>query len=164
MRGRNNNNNNNNNNNRRGPNPLTRSYESNGPDVKIRGSAQQIAEKYTALARDAQSSGDRVMAGHLILVYDSTTLRQSRPVVIFDPNEDDEEVITSSSTVITNLEGAIRTDKSVDPQGAASSQVSALVRAGNELAGHRPLPELALHVLRQSIEPAAEKPAQRPDR
>jgi hypothetical protein len=60
MRGRNNNNNNNSN--RRGPNPLTRSYESNGPDVKIRGSAQQIAEKYAALARDAQSSGDRVMA------------------------------------------------------------------------------------------------------
>jgi hypothetical protein len=41
---------------------LTRSYESNGPDVKIRGSAQQIAEKYTALARDAQGAGDRVMA------------------------------------------------------------------------------------------------------
>lgn len=66
MRGRNggggnNNNNNNNNNNRRGPNPLTRNYESNGPDVKIRGSAQQIAEKYAQLARDAQSSGDRVM-------------------------------------------------------------------------------------------------------
>lgn len=60
MRGRNNNNNNNNN--RKGPNPLTRNYESNGPDVKIRGSAQQIAEKYAALARDAQSAGDRVMA------------------------------------------------------------------------------------------------------
>jgi hypothetical protein len=63
MRGRNNNNNNNNNNqNRRGPNPLTRNYESNGPDVKIRGSAQQIAEKYSTLARDALTSGDRVMA------------------------------------------------------------------------------------------------------
>ena len=65
MRGRNNgggNNNNNNNNNRKGPNPLTRNYESNGPDVKIRGSAQQIAEKYAQLARDAHSSGDRVMA------------------------------------------------------------------------------------------------------
>lgn len=48
--------------NRKGPNPLTRNYESNGPDVKIRGSAQQIAEKYTTLARDAQSAGDRVMA------------------------------------------------------------------------------------------------------
>ena len=58
----NNNNNNSNNNNRKGPNPLTRNYESNGPDVKIRGSAQQIAEKYAQLARDAQGSGDRVMA------------------------------------------------------------------------------------------------------
>ncbi|WP_192257652.1 DUF4167 domain-containing protein [Mesorhizobium silamurunense] len=62
MRGRNNNGGGGNNNNRKGPNPLTRNYESNGPDVKIRGSAQQIAEKYAALARDAQSSGDRVMA------------------------------------------------------------------------------------------------------
>jgi len=62
MRGRNNNNNNSNNNNRKGPNPLTRNYESNGPDVKIRGSAQQIAEKYATLARDAHSAGDRVMA------------------------------------------------------------------------------------------------------
>jgi Domain of unknown function (DUF4167) len=61
MRGRSNNNNSNNNN-RKGPNPLTRNYESNGPDVKIRGSAQQIAEKYTTLARDSHSSGDRVMA------------------------------------------------------------------------------------------------------
>jgi Domain of unknown function (DUF4167) len=60
MRGRSNNNNNSSN--RKGPNPLTRNYESNGPDVKIRGSAQQIADKYTTLARDAQSSGDRVMA------------------------------------------------------------------------------------------------------
>ena len=62
MRGRSNNNNNNNGGNRKGPNPLTRSYESNGPDVKIRGSAQQIAEKYATLARDAHSAGDRVMA------------------------------------------------------------------------------------------------------
>jgi hypothetical protein len=54
--------NNNNNNNRKGPNPLTRSYESNGPDVKVRGTAQHVAEKYMTLARDAQSSGDRVMA------------------------------------------------------------------------------------------------------
>ena len=46
--------------NRKGPNPLTRSYESNGPDVKIRGTALHIAEKYMQLARDAQSSGDRV--------------------------------------------------------------------------------------------------------
>ena len=51
---------------RKGPNPLTRSYESNGPDVKIRGTAQHIAEKYLQLARDAQSSGDLVMAESLL--------------------------------------------------------------------------------------------------
>lgn len=39
-----------------------RSYESNGPDVKIRGSASHIAEKYMTLSRDAQSSGDEVSA------------------------------------------------------------------------------------------------------
>src|SRR5215204_4412919 len=55
MRGRNNNRN-------KGPNPLTRSYESNGPDVKIRGTAQHIADKYAQLARDAQASGDPVGA------------------------------------------------------------------------------------------------------
>ena len=61
-RGRGRNNNNNNNNNRKGGNPLSRTYDSSGPDVKIRGTAQHIAEKYGALARDAQSSGDNVMA------------------------------------------------------------------------------------------------------
>lgn len=48
--------------NRRGHNPMTRVYESNGPDVKIRGTAHHIAEKYTQLARDAQSSGDPIAA------------------------------------------------------------------------------------------------------
>src|SRR5688572_17989078 len=43
-------------------NPLTRVYESNGPDVKVRGTASHIAEKYVQLARDAQSSGDPVAA------------------------------------------------------------------------------------------------------
>jgi len=46
----------------KGPNPLTRSYESNGPDVKVRGTAQNIAEKYVQLGRDAQATGDHVAA------------------------------------------------------------------------------------------------------
>jgi len=37
-------------------------FESNGPEVKVRGSAQQVLDKYLQLARDAQSSGDRVKA------------------------------------------------------------------------------------------------------
>ena len=43
MRNRNNNNNNNNNNNRRGQNPMTRVFESNGPDIKIRGTASHLS-------------------------------------------------------------------------------------------------------------------------
>jgi hypothetical protein len=58
MRGRNNQQHNN----RRNQNPLTRVYESNGPDVKIRGTANHVAEKYLQLARDSQSSGDPVSA------------------------------------------------------------------------------------------------------
>lgn len=37
-------------------------FESNGPDVKVRGSAQQVVERYLALARDASSAGDRIAA------------------------------------------------------------------------------------------------------
>ena len=47
---------------RKPQNPLARSYESNGPDVKIRGTAAHIAEKYMSLARDALASGDLVGA------------------------------------------------------------------------------------------------------
>src|SRR4029453_2167319 len=46
----------------KGQNPLTRVYESNGPEVKIRGTAHHVAEKYLQLARDAQTSGDPVTA------------------------------------------------------------------------------------------------------
>lgn len=46
---------------RKGQNPLSRSFESSGPDIKIRGTAQHIAEKYMALARDAIGSGDLVL-------------------------------------------------------------------------------------------------------
>jgi Domain of unknown function (DUF4167) len=45
-----------------GYNPHGKFYESNGPDVKIRGTAANIAEKYQQLARDAHTSGDLVAA------------------------------------------------------------------------------------------------------
>jgi Domain of unknown function (DUF4167) len=38
-----------------------RAYESNGPDLKVRGSAQTVFEKYQQLGRDCQSNGDRVL-------------------------------------------------------------------------------------------------------
>src|SRR6187402_3343464 len=63
MRGRNNNNQQHHHHHqRKNQNPMARVYESNGPDVKIRGNPSHIAEKYVQLARDAQSSGDPVAA------------------------------------------------------------------------------------------------------
>ena len=44
-----------------GSNP-NRALDSNGPEVRIRGTANQIYDKYIALARDASSSGDRIKA------------------------------------------------------------------------------------------------------
>lgn len=96
-----NNNNNNAGNNRRGPNPLIRNYESNGPDVKIRGSAQQIAEKYSNLARDSHSAGDRVMAENYLqhaehynriiaAAQAQAPVQQARDSRDFDDESDDE--------------------------------------------------------------------------
>lgn len=79
-------------------NPLARSYESNGPDVKIRGSAVQVADKYAQLARDAQSSGDRVMAENYLqhaehyyrivaAAYEQTNQQQQQPRERRDDND-----------------------------------------------------------------------------
>ena len=88
----------NNNNNRKGPNPLTRSYESNGGDVKIRGTALHVAEKYVQLARDAQSSGDRVAgenylqhAEHYYRIVAAAQAQMPQPQQIYRNDGDGEE-------------------------------------------------------------------------
>ncbi len=44
--------------------PMNRNhvFDSSGPDMRLRGTAQQLFEKYLQLGRDATGSGDRVMA------------------------------------------------------------------------------------------------------
>jgi hypothetical protein len=46
----------------REPNPLTRSYDSHGPDVRIRGTALHVAERYLQLARDAHTGSNPIAA------------------------------------------------------------------------------------------------------
>jgi hypothetical protein len=85
---------------RKGPSPLSRSYESNGGDVKIRGTALHIAEKYVQLARDAQSSGDRVAAENYlqhaehyyrIVAAAQAQMPQPQPIVRSDDDSGDED-------------------------------------------------------------------------
>ena len=102
--------------------------------------------------RTTLKPGDRITAGHLIMIYDGASLRAAKPVVIFDARDDADEQ-TSSGTVIAHLEGVIKSsDALAHAETLAATHVSALIRAGNELAGHRPLPELFRFILELSIQ------------
>src|ERR671930_488561 len=81
MRGRNNH--------RKNHNPMARVYESNGPDVKIRGNPSHIAEKYIQLARDAQASGDPIAAEHYyrVIAAAQEQFRQNNPHFARPENE-----------------------------------------------------------------------------
>src|SRR3974390_3543672 len=77
-------------------NPLSRMHESNGPDVKIRGTASHVAEKYLQLARDAQSSGDPIAAENYyqhaehyfrLIAAAQEQLRQSQPYYKQQPGD-----------------------------------------------------------------------------
>ncbi len=80
-----------------------RAYDSNGPDVKIRGTATHVCEKYQQLARDAITSGDRVMAENyyqhaehyyrLIMASQTPNDGQPRPqnALGYRPDEDQDE-------------------------------------------------------------------------
>lgn len=75
---------NNSNNSNSSSNP-NRHYESNGPDVRIRGSAQQILDKYVQYARDAQTAGDRVKAEALFQHAE----HYARIVAVFEKQKDE---------------------------------------------------------------------------
>jgi hypothetical protein len=53
------------NNNRPRPPHRMQTFDSSGPNVKIRGNAYQVFERYIALAREAATSGDRIAAENL---------------------------------------------------------------------------------------------------
>src|SRR5205085_5587704 len=82
---------------RRGQNPMTRVYESNGPEIKIRGTASHLAEKYVQLARDAQGAGDPVAAENYyqhaehyfrIIAAAQEQFRQNQPQQFQQPRAD----------------------------------------------------------------------------
>ena len=89
----------NNNGGRKHVNSLNRSFESNGPDVKVRGNAAHIAEKYLQLARDAQSAGDGVMAENYLqhaehyfrIVAAAQPQPQPRPDQTGQANDEDDD-------------------------------------------------------------------------
>ena len=117
------------------------SFESNGPEVKIRGSAQQVQEKYLALARDANVSGDRISAEaffqfaehyHRIINGDSgngagkgqnrsgrDNKKQSAPAKTAPPG--DTEVIDTTAPVLAAVSEPEKADSEAQPAAEAAT-------------------------------------------
>lgn len=101
---------------RKHSNPRNHTYESNGPDVKVRGNPQQIVEKYLTLARDAYSAGDRVSAEnyyqhaeHYYRVLNAgqpTEQRLSTPSADLNTLDDDDETETTEAEEVGAAEEA----------------------------------------------------------
>ncbi len=90
--------------------------------------------------RVALHPGDRIAAGHLVLIYESSSAQATKPVVVFDHQAEAENYGTSS-TVITHLDGVIKSDGGVvDPQLLAASRIypGAGARGKRKLSGKQP--------------------------
>ena len=90
---------------RRQQNPVNRSYDSNGPDVRVRGTASQVYDKYQALARDAMSAGDRVVAENYLQHaehYYRIVLSHQPPQTEQAPTSDSEEAAAASAEADEN--------------------------------------------------------------
>jgi serine phosphatase RsbU (regulator of sigma subunit) len=101
-------------------------------------------------------SGDRIYAGHLTIEVRDNATDSHRPVISFIPQE--EERITREATIVTSLDKLLgKTPSSTGGRAERSASlnsarvVGALVRAGQELAGHRPLDELFEVILRLAL-------------
>jgi Domain of unknown function (DUF4167) len=104
-----------------------RVYDSNGPDVKLRGTAQTIAEKYMQLARDAQSSGDNVAAEGYYQFSDHyyRVWLAAQPVgqpIQFSRRSAEDEYDEDGNEIVSDAEGE---PQSGDVQDGAESPVSA---------------------------------------
>jgi hypothetical protein len=110
-------------------------FDSNGPDVRIRGTAYQICEKYLALAKDAAAMGDRVVAESYLQHAEHyqrliNTWQSSQPVPSHQGHqqhhatEDGEQPIVASGTTPAHAA------KPVEDLGLPASIVGAPVTQG----------------------------------
>lgn len=98
--------------------------------------------------RQPLKAGDKLMAGHLILIYDSPNRAQSTEAVVFVETGE-----PTGSTVISELAEVIQGEKTKTSDAVAGSRhVQALINAGNELASERPLPDMFRFILDLAIQ------------
>ena len=100
----------------------------------------------------AFKEGDRISAGHLTIEFAETQLATENTVVFV---EQAEAFSNTSTTVVASLDavlGPSADDLNKTHVMQGSPQMRALIRAGRELAGHRPLAELFTVIMDLSVE------------
>lgn len=130
---------------RKNINPLSRNFESNGPDVKIRGNAAHVAERYVQLARDAQATGDSVMAEnyfqhaeHYFRILSAAQSQSPTPVrtdSVFDFDDDDgemDETVSAESESSEKPEAASGDVGEAGETGPAEPAAAAQTEDGRE--------------------------------
>src|ERR1700722_7947972 len=85
---------------------------------------------------------DRIECGHLIILYEPPRYENHVEFV------DDGAAQTNAARIVTSLDGLIKESR----QNGGTSQLGALIKAANELAGKRPLPELFKFILELSLD------------
>jgi len=102
-------------------------------------------------ARLILKPGDRITAGHLVIVYSPNAANANDGVVVFEGSDTNSP---TTSTVITSLEGALSNQTMAIERGGPKSAapMKALIRAGQELAENRPLDKLFPIILDLAIE------------
>ena len=122
--------------NRRPPNP-NRSFESNGPDGKIRGNANQVYDKYSQLARDAAAAGDLVAAEgfwqhaeHYYRIMMSMQQNRQQQNQSGNDGQDQNDQNDRSGNDQNDRSGDDQNDRDQDDQGQPQSRSSGRGRKG----------------------------------
>jgi sigma-B regulation protein RsbU (phosphoserine phosphatase) len=126
-------------------------FESQGDDWTVQDLGSKngtFVNNIPLKARLILKPGDRITAGHLVVVYSPSAADPNAGVVVFDG----EGSSPTTSTVITSLEGANQTLVFEKAGAKAAAPIQALIRAGQELGENRPLSELLPIVLDLAIQ------------
>ena len=115
----------------RRPGTSSRLLESNGPDIKIKGSATQIVEKYLSLSRESQSSGDPIAAEsylqyaeHYQRIVDANELKIQRSQ---NPNTEDQSISNGRTAIDNTKEKVITKTKPVSDDVEPSEIITASI-------------------------------------
>ncbi len=133
-------------------------FESHGGDWTVQDLGSKngtFVNNIPLKARLTLKPGDRITAGHLVIVYGPDAGAPKQGVVVFEGGGEAKSPTTS--TVVTSLEGALSNQTMAFERGAvtgakAAAPVQALIRAGQELSANRPLEELFPLILDLAIQ------------